>query len=107
MDAEEYRMVSHNVNQTLLGIMSVAGYPPQAGELPSQYAKRLDATCQYATGIDFSEIMTLIQRQEFSTSMSNADLRAVAEYTEMFWNDVYRNMSRPKQIWYRYIKRYL
>ncbi len=107
VDAEEYRMVSHNVNQTLLGIMIVAGYPPQAGELPSQYAKRLDATCQYATGIDFSEIMTLIQRQEFSTSMSNADLRAVAEYTEMFWNDVYRNMSRPKQIWYRYIKRYL
>ncbi len=107
VDSEEYRMVSHNVNATLLGMMSIAGYPPQTGELPTQYAERVDATCQYATSTDFSEIMKLIQRQEFSQAMSSADLRTVAEYTDMFWKDLYRTMSRPKQLWYRYIKRYL
>lgn len=107
VDAEEYRMVSHNINATLFGMMSIAGYAPMTGELPSQFAKRIDDTCQYATGTDFSDIMKLIQRQEFSTAMSGPDLRAVAEYTEQFWKDVYRSLSRPKQLWYRYIKRYL
>ena len=107
IDSDEYRDTSHEINETLFGMMRIAGYAPKSGELPMQFAKRIDEECAYVTHIPFSPIMQKIQSQEFGMNLSPVDLREIAEYTKEFWNDLYRSLAKPKQIWYRYIRRYL
>ncbi len=102
-DADEYPSVSHEINTTLLAMMTLAGYAPYQGELPTEYALRLDESCPYATDRSFAEVMTLMQKQEFGQSLSNDDLRIISEYTTSFWNDLYASMPKPKRFWHRYI----
>ncbi len=106
-DADEYPYISHEINGTLLRMMEISGMTPEKGELPSEYAQRVDGTTPYAVGLSFEEIMGFIQKQEFGQGLNNDELRSVSEYTSAFWNDLYNSMSRPKRFWHRYITREL
>lgn len=101
----EYRDLSHEINQTLFSVMETVGYSPKSGELPSEYAKRLDADFIYVTGTPFSEIHALIQKQEFGIENNASELKTVAEYLDELLRDVYRTMNKPQRLWHRYVRR--
>lgn len=101
----EYRELSHEINETLFSVMDTVGYSPKSGELPSEYASRLDADFIYVTGTPFSKILGLIQKQEFGKETSAAELKTVAEYLDELLRDTYRSMSRPQRFWHRYVRR--
>ncbi len=105
VDKSEHRELSHKINETLFSVMETVGYSPKSGELPSEYAKRLDENFIYVTGKPFSEVLDLIQRQEFGNGDSAVELREVAEYLDELLRDTYRSMSRPQKFWNRYVKR--
>ena len=101
----EYRDLSHEITQTLFSVMETVGYSPKSGELPSEYAKRLDADFIYVTGTPFSEILALVQKQEFGNEKNDKELKAVAEYLDELLRDVYRTMNKPQRLWHRYVRR--
>ncbi len=105
VDKDEYPALSHEINETLLGMLYLSGHIPNQGELPSEYAARFDETSTFNTDRDFAEIMRLMQKQEFGQGTSDVDLRTISEYTSSIWTQLYRGMSKPKKFWYRYILR--
>ncbi len=105
VDPDEYPQISHEINGTLLRMLELSGMPPFKGELPTDYAQRVDESTPYAVGGAFTEVMGVMQKQEFGQSVNNADLRAVSEYTSVFWNELYNSMPKPKRFWHRYITR--
>ncbi len=105
VDDSEYREISHKIDETLFSLMKTLGYSPNNGELPSQYAKRIDENFIYVTGTPFSHILELIQRQEFGDNNNPSDLKTVAEYLDELLKDAYRTMNKPQKLWYRYAKR--
>ncbi|MBQ9115479.1 MAG: hypothetical protein IJY04_00490, partial [Clostridia bacterium] len=101
---EDFEIYAKEINAQVFDMFSLGGCRPNVGELPQEYAKRMEAESLFGRKMPFSEIMTMIQKQEFGSGVTKEELSAIAEYLDGLWKDVYRSKSRTQQFWYRYIR---
>lgn len=104
LEGEELEAAASSINADIFRMFSIAGFDPNVGELPQEYAARMEHDCTCGSKLPFTEIMPYIQKQEFGGSVDKEEVAAVADYLNALWKDVYKSGSFFKQFWYRYIK---
>lgn len=105
LEGEELTRTAGAISSEVLGMLSVAGYAAERGELPMEYAERIESDCPYSGSASFTEIMELIQKQEFGEGVSAEELTRVGGYLDGLWRELYTSSSGAKRFWYRYVKR--
>lgn len=103
LDGDELEQTAKNINSEIFKMFGIAGLEPERGELPVEYASRLEQSGEYVSEVPFTEIMNIIQKQEFGNGISKEELAVVAGYFEGLWKDVYASKNRFEQMWYRYV----
>lgn len=105
IEDDDIAVYAKQINGLVFQMFAIGGYSPNVGELPREFAARMENDSDVLIGKteSFSEIMQLIQKNEFGNGVSRSELAKIAGYLDSLWKDVYRTKSRPKQIWHRYI----
>lgn len=100
---EDMGAVANGINAQILDLFALAGHEPKEGELPREFAKRMDEEAQLITNAPLEAIMNILQKQEFGNGVDADELAVLAEYLDALWKEVYRTESGARRLWYRYI----
>lgn len=95
------------INDWIFGVFAVAGFTPKKGELPADFAHRVDVTLGRFSRYSCTEIMEYVGAEEFGHGLSQGALAALAEYELDLLTVVYGSMNIFKKIYFRYIRRVL
>lgn len=104
LTADEMRQTARLLNDYIWQLHDVAGCVPATGELPEEYAARVDNSIN-ASLFSFSDILKYMNSEEFGYGMARWQLREEAEYMQTLWDKLLSEMSIIKKFNYRYIKR--
>ena len=104
IDDDEFAACAKEINAQVFDMFALGGCMPNLGELPQEYAKRMETESLFGRAMPFSEIMLIMQKQEFGYGVTKQELATIAEYLDGLWKDVYRSKTRSQQFWYRYIR---
>ena len=104
IEEDQFKRCAQELNYEILRMFDLGGASPVLGELPMEYAARLEKDSLLGKEMPFTEIMALIQKQEFGHGVTQAELSRIAEYLDSLWKDVYRTSSKPKRFWNRYFR---
>ena len=102
---------------SIFEIHGILGNRPYVGELPGEFAARVDRPMANPTRKQqrmyermtflpstLSEIMVLIQKQEFGRALTRQDLETLGTYLNALIDSEYPHLNLFKKIWYRYIR---
>lgn len=104
LEPEEMRETARQLNDYIWQLHTVAGCVPEPGELPAEYAARVDDSIN-ASLFSFSDILNYMNREEFGYGMSRWQLREEAEYMQTLWDKLFAGMSKIQKFKFRHIKR--
>ena len=104
IEEDQFNRSAQELNYEILRMFDLGGASPVLGELPMEYAARLEKESLLGKEMPFTEIMALIQKQEFGHGVSRAELSKIAEYLDSLWKDVYRTSGKAKRFWNRYFR---
>ena len=113
----DFDQVAGVLCDSIFEIHAIIGNRPLVGELPSEFAARLDqplyegkrrlirqrerlALLPYS----FSEVVVLIQKHEFGKALTRSELEILGTYLKALLDSEYRYLPVYKRIWYRYIR---
>lgn len=113
----DFDQVAGVLCDSIYEIQAIIGNRPLVGELPSEFAARIDkplldgkrrlirqrarlAMLPYS----FSEIVALIQKHEFGKALTRGELEVLGIYLKELLDSEYRYLPIYKRIWYRYIR---
>ena len=100
---EDMGRCARELNHEIFRMFDLGNASPNIGELPMEYAARMENESLLGKAMPLTEIMTLIQKQEFGHGVSKTELATIAEYLDELWKDVYRNTGKAKRFWHRYL----
>lgn len=106
-DPEQQRRIVRQINDWILDVFRIMGFPPETGELPMDFAKRVSAEYANLSTEDFNEVMTYIQKEEFGHGLSAKEAEICGEYLSDLIASVYAGLGLWQKIRVRYIKRIL
>lgn len=102
---------------SIFEVHAIIGNRPYVGELPGEFATRVDTLPEEATlkqkrlhgrlmllPSTLSEIMVLIQKQEFGRALNRHELEVLGSYLDALITSEYASLNIFKKIWYRYIR---
>ncbi len=95
------------INDWILEIFGIMGVPPETGELPMDFAKRVSDEYASLSTEDFLEVMAYMQKEEFGHGLSAREAEICGEYLSDLITSVYASLSLWQKIRVRYIKRIL
>ena len=104
IDEDNFHRSAQELNYEIFRMFDLGGASPHIGELPMEYAARLESESLLGKEMPFTEIMALIQKQEFGHGVTAAELSRIAEYLDSLWKDVYRTSGKFKRFWNRYFR---
>lgn len=104
--ADRHKTV-RQINDWILDIFRIMGFPPETGELPMDFAKRVSTEYATLSTEDFTQVMTYIQKEEFGHGLSAREAEICGEYLSDLIASVYAGLSLWQKIRVRYIKRIL
>jgi hypothetical protein len=104
LDPAEMRETARQLNDYIWQLHDVAGCVPEPGEMPDEYAVRVDDNIN-ASLFSFSDILNYMNREEFGYGMTRWQLREEAEYMQTLWDKLLAEMSKIKKFKFRHIKR--
>lgn len=78
------------------------GCPPETGELPSQYAARLDEDYTDISKHRITDIMNIIEKEEFGGRLTFRELTTLAEYLHEIQSSVYAALPAGQKLRMRY-----
>ena len=104
VEEDKFAACAQELNYEIFRMFDLGGEAPNLGELPMEYAARLEKDALIGKEIPFTEIMTLIQKQEFGHGVTPSELAKIAEFLDSLWKDVYRTTPKTKRFWYRYVR---
>ncbi len=93
------------LNDSVLRIFDLLGYPPFTGEQYSEYAARLEEDFSGITPYSMDEVCRIMAKAEFSDSITDEELYTLADFTSVLTDSSYAGLSFFEKIKYRYIKR--
>ena len=98
-------------------VHAIIGNRPFVGELPGEFAARVDRLSSDATAAErrrharmlllpstFSQVMVLIQKHEFGRALNRQELEVLGTYLSSLIDSEYPHLNPLKKIWYRYIR---
>ena len=110
-------LVAVTVGDCIYDVLYVAGYERRLGEMPSEFASRLDNEPEpekksakklwrrrRRLSRSMEEISALICKQEFGNGITREELDVLGSYLDERLKMEYRALSPVKKIWYRYFK---
>ncbi len=113
----DFDQVAGVLCDSIYEIHAILGNRPNVGEMPSEFARRVDAPLLDGPSrlvrrkarlallpYSFTEIVDLIQKQEFGRALTRADLEVLGTYLRGLIDSEYRTLPIYKRIWYRYIR---
>lgn len=101
---DELRETAKTINDYIWQLHRVANCMPEVGELPDEYALRVDDTIN-ASLFSFKDILSYMNREEFGYGMARWQLREEAEYMQVLWEKLYAGMTKFQRFKYRKLKR--
>ncbi len=104
--ADRHKTV-RQINDWILEIFGIMGVPPETGELPMDFAKRVSEEYANLSTEDFLEVMAYMQKEEFGHGLSAREAEICGEYLSDLITSVYAGLSLWQKIRVRYIKRIL
>lgn len=102
--SRDNRAVARRLNDAILAVFERLGLPPEQGELSSAYAVRIAEEYGELSRHDITEILPLIEKEEFGHGLTYRELRTLAEYLEDMSTAVYTGLSLPRRFWMRCIR---
>ena len=105
-DARQHSTV-RQINDWILDVFRIMGFPPQTGELPMDFAKRVSEEYAKLSTEDFTQVMTYMQKEEFGHGLSAREAEICGEYLSDLITSVYAELGLWQKIRVRYIKRIL
>ena len=116
-EKSDFDQVAGVLCDSIYEIHGILGNRPNLGELPGEFARRIDAIPINGTArqkrrharlallpYSFDEIMVLIQKHEFGRALTRSDLETLGTYLRGLIDSEYRTLPFYKRIWYRYIR---
>lgn len=116
-DRSDMDLVAVTVGDCIYDVLYVAGYERRLGEMPSEFASRLDNEPEpekksakklwrrrRRLSRSMEEISALICKQEFGNGVTREELDVLGSYLDERLKMEYRALSPVKKIWYRYFK---
>ncbi|MGM9646781.1 MAG: transglutaminase family protein [Eubacteriales bacterium] len=116
-EKSDFDRVAGVLCDSIFEIHGILGNRPNQGELPSEFARRVDAMPVDPTARQlrrharlallpntFAEIMELMQKQEFGRALTRAELETLGTYLRALIDSEYPHLPFHKRIWYRYIR---
>ena len=104
IEEDQFNRCAQELNYEILRMFDLGGESPLLGELPMEYAERMENNSLLGKEMPFTEIMALIQKQEFGHGVNSEELSRIAEYLDSLWKDVYRTSGKAKRFWNRYFR---
>ena len=104
--ADRHRAL-RQINDWILEIFGIMGIPPETGELPMDFAKRVSDEYTSLSTEDFLEVMAYMQKEEFGHGLSAREAEICGEYLSDLIASVYAGLNLWQKIRVRYIKRIL
>ncbi len=101
---ENSRILAKKLNDFILAVFEGIGTPPKNGELPSDYAKRLSADYGNLSNHDISDIVMIMEKEEFGYGINSEELYKLADYLCDISNTLYSQLGFFKKLKLRYFK---
>ncbi len=90
------------INDAVFDIFTALGCPPETGELPTEYAKRIDRDYENISKHKTSDVMKIIEKEEFGGTLKFRELTTIAEYLEEIQSSIYSGLSAGEKLRMRY-----
>lgn len=116
-DKADMDLVATTIGDCIYDALAVAGYERKLGEMPSEFARRIDSQPEpekksqkklwrrrRMLSKSMSEISALISKQEFGNGVTREELDVLGTYLQERIKVEYKALSPFKKLWYRYIK---
>ena len=116
-DKADMDLVAITIGDCIYDVLSVAGFERKLGEMPSEFAARVDDDPEpekksqkklwrrrRMLSKSMTEISALISKQEFGNGVTREELDVMGTYLQERIKVEYKALSPFKKLWYRYIK---
>ena len=82
--------------------MKRANCPHETGELPTEYALRIDADYADISKHKITDIMAIIEKEEFGGTLTFRELTTLAEYLHEIISSIYAGLPAMQKLRMRY-----
>ncbi len=94
---------ARNISDCIFDILASLGVSPNTGELPSEYAARVEQDYADISTHRITDIMSIIEKEEFGGKITPRELSNLAEYLDEIESSVYAGLSAAQRFRMRYI----
>ena len=94
---------ARSMTDAVFDILSALGMPHETGELPTEYAARVEAEYGNISGHKITDVMAIIEKEEFGGKLSYRELCTLAEYLKDIESSVYSSLPAHDKLRMRYI----
>ncbi len=105
LSGEELRSLAHKLDIGIFDVYGALGLSPETGELPDEYAARLDRSIGGASDTGISAVLDLVSREEFGHSLTREGVFTLANYYDDLTTNVYEGLSWKDKFVLRGIRR--
>lgn len=91
------------ITDAVFDILSALGMPPEKGELPTEYATRIDGEYKNISSHRITDVMQIIEKEEFGGKLTYRELCVLAEYLKDIESSVYSSLPVKEKFRMRYI----
>ena len=90
------------ITDCIFDVFDGLGVPPETGELPTEYALRIDEDYADISKHKTSEVMEIIEKEEFGGTLNFHELGTLAEYLKEIESSVYAALPASQKLRMRY-----
>ena len=94
---------ARSMTDAVFDILSALGMPHETGELPTEYAVRVESEYGNISGHKITDVMAIIEKEEFGGKLSYRELCTLAEYLKDIESSVYSSLPAHDKLRMRYI----
>lgn len=94
---------ARSMTDAVFDILSALGMPHETGELPTEYAARVESEYGNISGHKITDVMAIIEKEEFGGKLSYRELCTLAEYLKDIESSVYSSLPAHDKLRMRYI----
>jgi hypothetical protein len=102
LEDERIHETAKRLHDYIIEVYAAAGCVPYLSEQPTEFAKRVSIAMRDE---DFNVIVGYIEKEEFGSGVTRAELKLMGDYLRDLWEKLYYGVNPFKRFWLRYVKR--
>ena len=99
----DVRAVTRKLTDHIFAVYRALGCPHETGELPADYARRLEETFGELSAVTISDAVEIIEKEEFGGTLTHAEFASLGRYAAEMDKAVYAGANLLEKIRLRYI----